>query len=73
MYRKHDKPSKRYVFYITEELRREIQQQAEREGMTFARFGRLALESYLQLKKQESRRAQLSETCKKFVNTRLLI
>ncbi|RMD92886.1 MAG: hypothetical protein D6813_05085 [Calditrichaeota bacterium] len=60
------KNSQRFVMYIPNELRKEIENWVNKKGITMAEFGREALEEYLNSKLREERHAQLAETCKKF-------
>lgn len=62
------KSSKRFVMYIPNVLREEIETWVKRRGITLAEFGRAAFENYLHHQKQEERDAQLAETCRLFEN-----
>ncbi|MFQ5708948.1 MAG: hypothetical protein ACE5HO_15935 [bacterium] len=57
------KARQRFVMYIPNDLRREIETWASQKGITLAEFGREAFESYLHAKRREERHAQLAETC----------
>jgi hypothetical protein len=65
----------RFVLYISNTLRTEIEHWVEREDMSLAEFGREAFEYYLTNKKKEERDRQLAETCKLFkrTNSRVMI
>lgn len=58
----------RFVFYISDDMRRQIEALVDKHGMTMARFGREALQSYLELKRIEKRKTELLETCKTFTD-----
>ncbi len=60
------KPNHRFVLYIPNSLRKEIENWVNKMGITFAEFGREAFELYLSEKRKEERDAQLAETCRLF-------
>jgi len=60
------KPNQRFVLYIPNSLRNEIENWVNKMGITFAEFGRDAFELYLNKKRKEERDAQLAETCRLF-------
>ncbi len=60
------KPSQRFVLYIPNTLRKEIEDWVNKMGITFTEFGRDAFELYLSNKRKEERDAQLAETCQLF-------
>ncbi len=60
------KPNHRFVLYIPNSLRKEIENRVNKMGITFAEFGREAFELYLSEKRKEERDAQLAETCRLF-------
>ncbi len=60
------KPSQRFVLYIPNTLRKEIDDWVNKMGITFAEFGRDAFELYLSNKRKEERNSQLAETCRLF-------
>ncbi|KAA3658599.1 MAG: hypothetical protein DWQ10_10875 [Calditrichaeota bacterium] len=62
------KNGKRFVLYISQELRNEITDCVNRDGTTLADFARDAFESYLCNRRQEERRRQLEESCMMFKN-----
>ncbi len=64
--RMYTKPSQRFVMYIPNNLREEIDDLVDKRGITLAEFGRDAFESYLNSIRQEEQRAQLAETCRIF-------
>ena len=66
--RPYAKASQRFVMYIPNALREEIEDWVGKMGMTLAEFGREAFESYLNSKRREERNAQLVETCRLFEN-----
>ncbi|MFQ5677694.1 MAG: hypothetical protein ACE5G1_17530 [bacterium] len=68
------KTNHRFVMYIPDMLRKEVERWTNKMGMTFAEFGREAFELYLEKKRKEEREAQLAETCRLFKsqNTTLL-
>ncbi len=60
------KPSQRFVLYIPNTLRKEIEGWVNKMGITFAEFGRDAFELYLSHKRKEERNTQLAGTCRLF-------
>ncbi len=60
------KPNHRFVMYIPNSLRNEIEDWVNKMGITFAEFGREAFELYLHNKRKEEKNAQLAETCRMF-------
>ena len=60
------KPNHRFVMYIPNALRNEIEDWVNKMGITFAEFGREAFELYLVKKRKEEKNAQLAETCRMF-------
>ena len=60
------KPNHRFVMYIPNSLRNEIEDWVNKMGITFAEFGREAFELYLHKKRKEEKNAQLAETCRMF-------
>ncbi len=60
------KPNHRFVLYIPNALRKEIEDWVNKMGITFAEFGREAFELYLHKKRKEEKNAQLAETCRMF-------
>ena len=64
--RMYTKSSQRFVMYIPNHLREEIDDLVDKRGITLAEFGRDAFESYLNSIRQEEKRAQLAETCRIF-------
>ena len=60
------KPNHRFVLYIPNDLRKEIEDWVNKMGITFAEFGREAFELYLHKKRKEEKNAQLAETCRMF-------
>ena len=60
------KPNHRFVLYIPNALRKEIEDWVNKMGITFAEFGREAFELYLSNKRKEERNTQLAETCQLF-------
>ena len=60
------KPNHRFVLYIPNTLRKEIEDWVNKMGITFAEFGREAFELYLHKKRKEEKNAQLAETCRIF-------
>ena len=60
------KPNHRFVMYIPNSLRNEIEDWVNKMGITFAEFGREAFELYLHKKRKEEKNAQLAETCRLF-------
>jgi len=60
------KPNHRFVLYIPNALRKEIEDWVNKMGITFAEFGREAFELYLHKKRKEEKNAQLAETCRIF-------
>ncbi len=60
------KPDHRFVLYIPNALRKEIEDWVNKTGITFAEFGREAFELYLHKKRKEEKNAQLAETCRMF-------
>lgn len=67
------KSNHRFVLYIPNALRKEIEDWVNKMGITFAEFGREAFELYLNNKRKEERNAQLEETCKLFGNENKLV
>lgn len=61
--RTNSKIRQRFVMYIANDLRQEIESWVNQQGITLAEFGREAFESYLKEKRREERHAQLAETC----------
>ncbi len=59
-------PDQRFVLYVPNALRKEIEDWVNKMGITFAEFGREAFELYLSSKRKEERNTQLTETCKLF-------
>ena len=59
-------PNHRFVLYIPNALRKEIEEWVNKMGITFAEFGREAFDLYLSKKRKEERNAQLAETCRLF-------
>jgi len=59
-------PDQRFVLYVPNALRKEIDDWVNKMGITFADFGREAFELYLSSKRKEERNTQLTETCKLF-------
>jgi hypothetical protein len=64
--RLYAKPNQRFVMYISNNLREEIEDWVDKMDITLAEFGREAFETYLENKKREQRHAQLAETCRLF-------
>ncbi len=64
--RMYTKSSQRFVMYIPNNLREEIDDLVDKRGITLAEFGRDAFENYLNSIRQEEKRAQLAETCRIF-------
>jgi len=62
------KPNHRFVLYIPNTLRKEIEDWVNKMGITFAEFGRDAFELYSDKKRKEEKNAQLAETCRLFEN-----
>ena len=62
----YTKTSQRFVMYIPNNLRAEIDHWVDKRGMTLAEFGREAFETYLKNKIREEKEAQLAETCRIF-------
>jgi metal-responsive CopG/Arc/MetJ family transcriptional regulator len=62
----YTKSSQRFVMYIPNNLREEIDDLVDKRGITLAEFGRDAFETYLNSIKEEERKAQLAETCRLF-------
>ena len=60
------KNGKRFVLYISTDLRNEISDCVNKEGTTFADFARDAFEFYLKNRRQEERQKQLAEACLMF-------
>ncbi len=60
------KSSQRFVMYIPNRLRQEIEGWVTKKGITLAEFGRDAFEAYLRDIKRKERDAQLAETCRLF-------
>ncbi|RMD67237.1 hypothetical protein D6833_00490 [Candidatus Parcubacteria bacterium] len=56
--------SKRFVMYIPNTLRDEIEACVNETGMTLAEFGREAFATYLCDLRRKKRDAQLAETCR---------
>lgn len=63
------KSNQRFVMYIPNKLRKEIEKWVKKHGITMAEFGREAFETHLQNKQREERQAQLAETCRLLVDT----
>ncbi len=59
-------PDHRVVLYVSNVLRKEIEDWVNKMGITFAEFGREAFELYLSNKRKEERNTQLAETCQLF-------
>ncbi len=59
-------PDHRFVLYVSNALRKEIEDWVNKMGITFAEFGRDAFELYLSNKRKEERDVQLAETCQLF-------
>ncbi|HEX9654379.1 MAG TPA: hypothetical protein VGA99_11760 [bacterium] len=64
--RAYAKSRQRFVMYIPNNLREEIEVWVDKMGITMAEFGRDAFESYLSDKRREERKEQLAETCRLF-------
>lgn len=64
--RVYPKSRQRFVMYIPNNLREEIEVWVDKMGITMAEFGRDAFESYLSDKRREERNEELAETCKIF-------
>ncbi len=62
------KPDHRFVLYIPNALRKEIEDWVNKTGITFAEFGRDAFELYLSNKRKEERNTELAETCQLFTS-----
>ncbi|MFQ5752309.1 MAG: hypothetical protein ACE5HI_09960 [bacterium] len=62
------KTNQRFVMYIPNNLREEIESWVKKTGITMAEFGREAFKSYLSDRRREERNAQLAETCRIFEN-----
>lgn len=62
------KTNQRFVMYIPNNLREEIESWVKKTGITMAEFGREAFKSYLIDRRREERNAQLAETCRIFEN-----
>ncbi|NIR53181.1 hypothetical protein GWO43_31455 [candidate division KSB1 bacterium] len=62
----NSKSSQRFVMYIPNNLREEIENWVDKMGITLAEFGREAFESYLKDIRREERNAKLAETCRIF-------
>lgn len=60
------KSSQRFVMYIPNNLRAEIEGWVSKMGITLADFGRDAFIKYLDEIKRQERNAQLAETCRFF-------
>ena len=60
------KSNRRFVLHISSELRQQIEEWVNRNGVTMAYFGRVAFRKFLEDKKRERRQVQLLETCKRF-------
>ena len=60
------KHGKRFVLYISPELREEITERVDKDGTTLADFAREAFESYLKIRNKEEQQSQLAETCALF-------
>ncbi len=60
------KANQRFVMYIPNNLREEIERWVNKNGITLAEFGREAFQTYLSEKRREERNAQLAETCRLF-------
>ncbi len=59
-------PDHRFVLYVSNALRKEIEDWVNKMGITFAEFGREAFELYLSSKRKEERNTQLAGTCRLF-------
>lgn len=57
------KNGRRFVLYISNELREEITDCVNQDGTTLADFARDAFEQYLKNRRQEERKKQLAESC----------
>lgn len=57
------KNGRRFVLYISDELREEIKGWVKKEGTSLADFTRDALLHYLRQKRHEERKAELEKTC----------
>ncbi len=64
--RVYAKSRQRFVMYIPNYLREEIEVWVNKKGITMAEFGRDAFESYLNDRRREERTQQLAETCRLF-------
>jgi hypothetical protein len=62
----YPKTNQRFVMYIPNSLRQEVESWVCQRAMTLAEFGREAFEYYLDNKKREERKKQLAETCRLF-------
>jgi metal-responsive CopG/Arc/MetJ family transcriptional regulator len=60
------KSNQRFVMYIPNNLREEIENWTNKMGITLAEFGRDAFESYLSDRRREERDEELAETCRVF-------
>lgn len=60
------KNGKRFVLYISNELRNEITDVVNKDGTTLADFAREAFELYLKNRKQEEKNQELAEACALF-------
>ncbi len=60
------KSSQRFVMYIPNNLRKEIEVCVNKMGITLADFGRDAFVAYLDEIKRRERTEQLAETCRLF-------
>jgi len=59
-------PDHRFVLYVSNALRKEIEDWVNEMGITFTEFGREAFELYLSKKRKEEINTQLAETCQLF-------
>jgi len=59
-------PDQRFVLYVPNALRKEIDDWVNKMGITFADFGREAFELYLSHRRKEERNTELAETCQLF-------
>ncbi|KAA3610990.1 MAG: hypothetical protein DWQ05_21100 [Calditrichaeota bacterium] len=60
------KNGKRFVLYISRELRNEITECVNQDGTTLADFAREAFEQCLKNRRQEEQKKQLAEACLMF-------
>jgi hypothetical protein len=60
------KASHRFVMYISNQLREQVEELVKQNGLTLAAFGRRAFESYLSQLQMEERNRQLAQTCRIF-------